>query len=88
MTEYGFEAPDLRVNVIETAERNILKETLEEAMGKLSEKQQRLIRAFYFSVKSKRAIAAESGISEQAVGQRLKTAHKKLKEILGEAFSF
>lgn len=59
-----------------------LAERLSGAIAQLKPRQKELIRSIYFEGKTARQYAKELGISEQAVGQQLKTVIKKLKKIM------
>ncbi len=57
------------------------------AMMKLSPSQRATVEAFYFAGKTQDEIAWMRGESQAAVSQRLATAHKWLKQFLGEAYA-
>jgi len=57
---------------------------LYDAIGELNPKQQELILLVFFKNISISEIARRSGVSQPAISQRVKTAIKKLKELLPE----
>lgn len=76
----GWEPRDTSSDTEAAVEAREQQETLRAAVASLSEKRQRLVRLRYYEEKTEDEIAAELGISQQAVSQQLETIHKKLKK--------
>lgn len=74
------------VDVEKTVMDKLAHERLQAAVARLKPEQQQILYALYLSSKpkSQSEYARELGISQAAVSQRLKTAEKKLKEILSK----
>jgi RNA polymerase sigma factor (sigma-70 family) len=60
------------------------RDAVEQAMQLLNVEQQDLIRQIYFEGKTKREVATEKGVSEQAIGQSIKRALVRLKKYFEE----
>jgi len=88
MVEFGIELSDKGQNIEETAEQNYIKETLGQAISKLSDRHKLLVKEFYFNGKKQKEIATDLGVSEQAVSRQLKTVLKNLKIILENLLFF
>ena len=73
---------DIEETVIEQIMRSLEMEALNNAISALNESQQQLIRAIYFENISVSEYAAQQGVSQSAISQRLATAIKKLKKFL------
>lgn len=54
---------------------------LEKAMALLPRKRQELLRRIYWEKQTQQEVAADLGISQQAVAQRLNTARRQLKKV-------
>ena len=88
MREYGEDETDKTQNI---EEDYITQETIEivrQAIMKLSEKQQALVRAVYFDEQKIIDIAAELGIKHPSVCGQLRTIEKKLKKLLQVSLHF
>ena len=82
MREFGEDETDKTPNI---EENYITQETIEivgQAIAKLSEKQQALIRAVYFEERKIIEIADKLGITQPSVSGQLRTIEKKLKKLL------
>lgn len=55
---------------------------LQQAIKKLSTKQQKLLKSFYYNKISLHSLAKQIGVSPSALSQQLATIHHKLKKIL------
>ena len=60
------------------------RETVHQALGRLSADEAALLRAKYFENKSYRSLAEQLGVSEKAVDARLHRARARLRSLLGE----
>ena len=87
LREAGFDAPssiDMEADLIESEERIEQAGKLHEAISKLNERQQQLIRELFFNGKTQQEIAIETGISKQSVSDALRRALSTLKKFLGK----
>ena len=73
---------DLDVNVEETAVHNLMIEKLRDTMKKLDDEELDLIKQIYVDEKTQREIAAELGISQNAVNKRKIKLLNKLRKFL------
>ena len=73
---------DLGVNVEETAVHNLMIEKLRDTMKKLDDEELDLIKQIYVDEKTQREIAAELGISQNAVNKRKIKLLNKLRKFL------
>lgn len=73
---------DSNVNVAETAVHNLMIEKLRDIMQKLNDEELDLIKQIYVNEKTQREIAAELGISQNAVNKRKIKLLNKLKKFL------
>ena len=80
--ETNFEIADDAPAPEELIAQNILKEQLHKALTDLPPNEQALIVSHFHDEKTERQIAADLGISQQAVNKRLKKLFAKLYEIL------
>ena len=73
---------DLGVNVEETAVHNLMIEKLRDTVKKLDDEELDLIKQIYVDEKTQREIAAELGISQNAVNKRKIKLLNKLRKFL------
>ena len=73
---------DLGVNVEESAVHNLMIEKLRDTMKKLDDEELDLIKQIYVDEKTQREIAAELGISQNAVNKRKIKLLNKLRKFL------
>lgn len=73
---------DSNVNVEETAVHNLMIEKLRDTMQKLNDEELNLVKQIYVNEKTQREIAAELGISQNAVNKRKIKLLNKLKKFL------
>lgn len=65
------------------APNHALTEKVEKAMSAIKPKYADLLRRVYWERQTQEQIGKDLGISQQAVSQRIKTAERKLREVLG-----
>ena len=80
--EHGHDFADESADVVETVMTAIRNQELYAAIAKLTPNQQWLIQEVFFNERKKVDIAAELGITEAAVRDRLKKIYAKLKKML------
>ena len=76
----GWEPTDTTVDIEENYEEREEKETLIAAISKLSDKQRRLVRLYYYEKKTETEIARLFGVNQSNVHRQLETVHKALKK--------
>lgn len=76
--ESEFVVPSIQVTIPEQVEEQVRDEMLHEALNQLNIKYRNVLFLFYVEEKSYREIAEELQVSEQALGQTLTRARKKL----------
>ena len=84
--ETGFELVDTSIDIEADYIAAEETDTLLAAVSELSEKQQRLIRLYYYEEKTLREIGGILGVHFTCVLRQLETAHKKLKNLLEKKF--
>lgn len=85
LAESGFEASDkydIETDLIIKEEHEEKSVAVNEAIGKLSERQQYVVRAVFFENATQEQIAAELGIKQSTVSTTLSRAMNNLKKIL------
>lgn len=75
---------DWKVDVEESAIKNIMIESLHNAIKTLSQEELLLIDRLIYQEKSERKVASEIGISHTAVGKRWDKLLRKLRDLLNE----
>jgi len=84
--ETGWEPTDTTVDIESDYIAKEKEESLLTAVARLSEKQQRLIRLYYYEEKTFREISKIMNVHFSCVQRQLETIHKKLKKLLEKKF--
>ena len=74
--ETGWEPPDTSVNIALRFEEREEKKALLAAISRLSDKQQLLVRLYYYEEKTMLEIAQEFSVTKMAISQQLMTVHR------------
>ena len=80
--ELDFEPEDPTANVENLVIKREQIAELGQAVSKLNEKQQKLIRLYYYKGLTETEVAEDFGVSQPAICQQLNTIHNKLKKHL------
>lgn len=77
----GYEFPSENPHVEDIVEQKLMLSLLSEALHHLADNERALINALYFSNKTEKDFAEETGVSQQAVSARKNRLLKKLRKI-------
>ena len=82
MEEQGKQFKDYRIDILEEIEEAEINDELHKALDKLLPQQKELIEEIFVKEKTIVKVAAEQGVTEAAIRNRLKKIYKKLKTFL------
>ena len=80
--EQGIEFKDENSSIEDNLLNKETKESVQNAIKQLSEKQQELVYQVFYLNKSLADIAKEKGVSKSAITQQMQVIYRKLKELL------
>ena len=82
MEEQGSQFKDYRIDILDEIEEKEINDELHKALDKLLPQQKELIEEIFIKEKTIVKVAAEQGVTEAAIRNRLKKIYKKLKTFL------
>lgn len=82
MEEQGKQFKDCRIDILDEIEEAEINDELHKALDKLLPQQKELIEEIFVKEKTIVKVAAEQGVTEAAIRNRLKKIYKKLKTFL------
>ena len=82
MEEQGKQFKDYRIDILDEIEEAEINDELHKALDKLLPQQKELIEEIFVKEKTIVKVAAEQGVTEAAIRNRLKKIYKKLKTFL------